>query len=266
MADQHIGANGITLRCRIEGPTSGQVILFSNSLCTDLSMWDDQAALFSKRYRIVRYDARGHGESGATAPPYTLSMLTEDVRSLLDALGIEQVHFVGLSLGGMVGQLFAARYPNRLLSLALCDTSARMKREIWEERLALARREGLEATIEASLQRWFTKPFREHNPAVIDRMRQTIRRTSLDGYLGCSTAIMNMDNIEQLPRIVTRTLVLVGRQDPATPVGDAEILHAQIAGSRLVIIDDAAHLPNIEQTQAFNANLEHFLEYEGAHA
>jgi 3-oxoadipate enol-lactonase len=266
MADQQIRANGITLRCRVEGPMSGQVIVFSNSLCTDLSMWDDQVALFSNRYRVIRYDARGHGESGSTPPPYTLSMLTEDVRSLLDALGIEQVHFVGLSLGGMVGQLFAVRYPNRLLSLALCDTSARMKREIWEERLALARREGLEATVEASLQRWFTKPYRDRNPAIIDRIRQMIRRTSLDGYLGCSTAIMNMDNIEQLPRIVARTLVLVGRQDPATPVSDAEILHAQIGGSRLAIIDDAAHLPNIEQTQAFNAKLEEFLQHDGVRA
>jgi 3-oxoadipate enol-lactonase len=259
MKDQRVRANGITLRCRIDGPSSAPTILLSNSLATDLSMWDGQAAHLAQQYRVIRYDTRGHGESEASKPPYTLSMLAEDVRSLLDALGVGQVHYVGLSLGGMTGQVFAARYPHRLHSLALCDTSAKVSRSIWEERIRLALREGIECVVEPSVGRWFTKSFREREPAVIEAFRRKIRGTSIDGYLGCANAIMEMDNNDLLGRIATPTLVVVGRDDPATPVGDSEILKAGIAGSRLLVIDDAAHLPNIEREDEFNEVIGEFL-------
>lgn len=264
MKDLQMRANGATFRCRVEGPSSGQVLLFSNSLATDLSMWDEQAAYFSRKYQVVRYDARGHGESHSTPPPYSLSTLVEDVRSLLDGLGIGAVHFVGLSLGGMVGQLFAARYPQRLLSAALCDTAARMKREVWEGRIAEVRSYGIDPQVELSLERWFTKPFRDGNPQVIDRFRKMIRSTSRDGYVGSATAIMEMDSINQLSRIATPTLVVVGRHDPSTPLSDAKLINQKIAGSQLAVIEDAAHLPNVEQSAGFNEVLDNFLRQQSA--
>jgi 3-oxoadipate enol-lactonase len=264
MKDLQVRANGAMFRCRVEGPSSAQVVLFSNSLATDLSMWDEQAAYFSRQYQVVRYDARGHGESQSTPPPYSLSTLVEDVRSLLDGLGVGSVHFVGLSLGGMVGQLFAARYPQRLLSVALCDTAARMKRDVWEGRIDAVRKEGIVPQAEPSLERWFTKRFRDKNPQVVDRFRKMIQRTSRDGYVGSATAIMEMDCLNQLSRIATPTLVVVGRHDPSTPVSDAELISQKVAGSQLAVIEDAAHLPNIEQSVNFNEILDDFLKQQSA--
>ena len=260
MRDELVRANGTTLRVRVEGLPSAQVLLFSNSLATDLSMWDHQAAYFSQWYRVVRYDTRGHGKSEAAAAPYSLSTLVEDVRSLLDALGIETVHYCGLSLGGMIGQLFAARYPQRLLSLALCDSAAKLRREVWEERIAIAHKEGIGPLVEPSLGRWFTQSFRDKNPKLIDDIRQMIHRTSVNGYIGSATAIMEMDNFSQLPRIVTPTLIVVGSKDPATPPSDSELMRQKIVGSKMVIIEDAAHLPNIEQIDEFNNILSEFLK------
>ena len=259
MTDKQIRANGITLRCRVEGPPSAPAIIFSNSLATDLAMWDGQAGRLSHSYQVIRYDARGHGESEASSPPYALSTLVEDVRGLLDALGIEKAHFVGLSLGGMVGQMFAARYPQRLLSLSLCDTSAIMNRAVWDERIELAQRQGIAPVVEPSLERWFTKQFRDSNASVIEGFRQMIARTSLDGYLGSGSALRDMNNIELLSQISTPTLIVVGRHDPSTPPSAAELLHSKIANSSLVIIEEAAHLPNIEQAKQFNEILEEFL-------
>ena len=182
--DELIRANGTTLHVRVEGPASGPVLLFSNSLATDISMWDDQVSYFSQWYRVVRYDTRGHGKSEPAAAPYNLSTLAEDVRSLLDALGIAAVNYCGLSLGGMIGQLFAARYPQRLLSLSLCDSAAKLRREVWEERIAVAHKEGIGPLVEPSLGRWFTQPFRDRNPELIDGIRKMIHSTSVNGYIG----------------------------------------------------------------------------------
>lgn len=259
MGVEQIRANGISMGYRVDGLSSAPILLLSNGLATDMSMWDDQVAHFSSRYRIVRYDTRGHGDTPATAPPYTLSVLVEDLRSLLDALGANKVHFVGMSLGGMIGQLFAVRYPGRLLSLSLCDTAARMKRETWEGRIKQATVEGVAPLVEPSLVRWFTEPFRVTNPDLMDRVRRMINRTSTDGYVGCAGVVMAMDHVDHLARISTPTLVVVGRHDVSTPLSEAELMHANIAGSTLSVIEDASHLPNIEQAVEFNKILEAFL-------
>jgi len=264
MRDLHMRANGTTLRCRVEGPPSAQAVLFSNSLATNLGMWDKQAEHFAGQYQVIRYDARGHGQSLATAPPYTLSTLVEDVRSLLDGLGIGTVHFVGLSLGGMVGQLLAARYPQRLLSLTLCDTAAQTKQDIWEGRIEAVRKDGVDPQVEPSLERWFTPPFRDANPSIVERFRKMIRDTTRDGYVGGASAIMEMDNLSQLSRIATPTQIIVGRDDHSTSVSDAELLNARIAGSQLAVIEDAAHLSNVERPNEFNAVLKGFLLQQGA--
>ncbi len=259
MSIERIRANGIQMRYLVEGAPSGQIMLFCNGLATNMSMWDPQIAHFSGRYRIVRYDLRGHGESDSTQPPYTLSLLVEDLRSFLDALGFEQVHLVSESLGGMIAQAFAVRYPRRLMSLTLCDTSARIKRELWEGRIQQVLQEGIEPMVEPSLERWFTKPYRDANPDVTDGVRAMIRTTTSDGYVGGAGVVREMNHVEQLSRISTPTLIVVGRQDVSTPVAEAQLMHSHIVGSRLSIIEDAAHLPNIEKAQEFNRILEDFL-------
>lgn len=259
MRFQSVRANGIQMRCVVEGPPSAQALLLCNGLATDLELWEPQVSEFSKAYRVIRYDTRGHGGTSTSPPPYSLSLLVEDLRSLLDALGVDQVHFAGMSLGGMIGQAFAVRYPHRLRSLVLCDTSARTRREIWEGRIQQVELEGVEPMIEPSIARWFTKPFRDANPALMDEIRQMIRRVSKDGYLGGARVVMEMDHVAQLAKISTPTLVIVGREDGSTPVADAQLMHEHITGSTLCVIDNAAHLPNLERPAEFNRVLNQFL-------
>ena len=259
MKAEQVRANGILMQCRVEGPPSAQALLLCNGLATDMAMWDRQVSEFSKNYRVITFDTRGHGETSATPPPYTLSMLVEDTRSLLDALGIEQVHYVGMSLGGMVGQAFAIRYPQRLLSLSLCDTAAKTNREVWEARIKQVEVAGIAPMIEPSIVRWFTKPFRDANPALMDNIREMIKRVSHAGYLGGAGVVMEMNHVDKLDKISTPTLIIVGRQDSSTPVAASEEMHQHIAGAQLHIIEAAAHLPNIEQPEEFNRLLKQFL-------
>lgn len=259
MKTERMRANGILMRCVVEGPPSAPALLLCNGLATDLEMWEPQLNEFTNTYRVIRYDMRGHGETSATPPPYSLSLLVEDLRSMLDALGVDQIHFVGMSLGGMVGQAFAVRYPDRLLSLALCGTAARMRREIWEGRIKQVEVEGVEPMVEPSITRWFTKPSRDANQSLMDELRQMIRRVTKDGYLGGATVVMEMNHVAQLAEISTPTLIIVGREDVSTPVAEAQLIHDHITDSTLCVIDDAAHLPNIEKPAEFNRVLTQFL-------
>jgi 3-oxoadipate enol-lactonase len=234
--------------------------VLSNSLSSNLSMWDDQIAALTARYRVLRYDQRGHGQSAVTPGPYTFDMLADDVRGLLEALGVGSVHFVGLSMGGMTGMKLAVRHPEILQSLVLCDTSAHMPpAELWDERIALARDGGMAATSEATLGRWFTAPFHAARPDAIARVRQMIETTPVEGYSGCCMAIREMDQTAALPRISVPTRVIVGAEDPSTPVSASQLIHDRIPGSELIIIDDAAHLSNIEKASEFNVAVLDFL-------
>ncbi len=245
---------------RFDGPADAPVVVLSNSLSSNLSMWDDQFAALTARYRVLRYDQRGHGQSTVTPGPYTFDMLADDVRGLLEALGIGAVHFVGLSMGGMTGMNLAVRHPEILESLVLCDTSAHMPPpELWDERIALARDGGMSATSEATLGRWFTAPFHAARPDAIARVRQMIETTPVEGYAGCCMAIREMDQIAALPRISMPTRVIVGADDPSTPVSASQLINDKIPGSDLVIIENAAHLSNIEKASEFNAAMLEFL-------
>jgi len=256
-----ISANGIAINYRLEGPDDGPVVMLSNSLMSNFSMWDAQVPALARRYRVLRYDTRGHGATEASPPPYSIDLLVDDARALLDALNIGSVHFVGLSLGGMIGQLFAVRHPTLLKSLVLCDTSSHMPPEaLWDDRIRTAENNGLDAMAPATIERWFTEPFRERNAAEIERIGRMIRKTDLAGYVGCCRAIQAMNQTAILSAITTPTLIVVGADDPATPVASSETIHRAIAGSELVILDDAAHLANIEQPEAFNRAVIAFLD------
>lgn len=256
-----VEANGTTLHYRFDGPETGGVVLFSNSLATDFTMWDDQVpALHEAGYRILRYDTRGHGRSAVPSGPYSIDMLARDVLSLMDTLGLAKVHFCGLSLGGMTGQMLGATYGERFRSLILCDTSAHMPPpEQWNERIALIQKSGTEPVVDTAIDRWFTKGGQERLKDAVEKCRQMIRNTPPNGYCGCCAAIRDLDLREAIRAISIPTLVVVGEQDPATTVEAAQFIHQSIATSTLKVIPDAAHLVNMEQADRFNTALLEFL-------
>ena len=256
-----VAVNGVRIAYRFDGPPGGRVVLMSNSLMSSFDMWDWTVPALADRYRVLRYDTRGHGRSSTPPGPWSIAALADDAAGLLDALGIEAAHFVGLSMGGMVGQQLGARFPAKVLSLSLCDTASEMPpREMWEERLAIARSQGIPGLAEGTLKRWFTEPFIRRAPGDIEKVRAMILGTGVEGYMACASAIRDMAQTTMLLAITAPTLVLTGRQDPATTVAHATVLHRVIAGSRLVILEDAAHLSNIEQPEAFNAALRAFID------
>jgi 3-oxoadipate enol-lactonase len=262
----HITVNGISVNYTLEGPASGPVITMSNSLASNLSMWDPQIPVLTSRYRVLRYDTRGHGSTEAPAGPYSLDELTEDVRALLQALGISRTHFIGLSMGGMIGQIMAFKYPQMLQSVALCDTMSRVPTEakpMWDERIHTAETRGMEPLVEPTLARWFTEPFRQQGSPVLDQVRMMIRTTPPRGYAGCCHAIAALNLTEHLNAITLPTLIIVGEDDPGTPVAASRVIHEQIKGSELVILKAAAHLSNLEQPGAFNQALTAFLQKIG---
>jgi 3-oxoadipate enol-lactonase len=257
-----VNANGIEIHCVVEG--NGPWLTLSNSLTCDLSMWDAQATLLSPHFKVLRYDTRGHGATSATTGAYTFDQLADDAKGLLDALGIERTHWVGLSLGGMIGQVCALKYPGLFQSIALCDTASRYPPEaalVWAERRRIAQEKGMDALVDGTLARWFTQPYRTSHPEVMARFAQMIRSTSVAGYVGCGHAIPDIDVTDRLKEIECPALVIVGEQDMGTPVAMARDIHDALPDSRLVVIPSAGHLPNIEQPQAFNDALLGFLEH-----
>jgi len=254
-----IRVNNLDISYRFDGPVDGPVVMLSNSLMSNYTMWDPQMETLTARYRVLRYDQRGHGSTEVTPGPYNIDQLTDDASALIEALGIEAVHFVGLSMGGFTAQLLAYKYPEKVLSLALCDTACVMPpKSLWDERITIARSEGIEALSSGTLERWFTPPFHETRTKDLETVRTMILGTEVEGYVGCAEAIRNMNICDNLPAISAPTLIVAGEDDPACPVSSAKALYEGISGSRLLIIPKAAHLPNIEQTATFNDALLNF--------
>ncbi len=257
-----IEANGIKINCELAGKEGAAVVMLSHSLGSSMGMWKPQMKTLEPRFQVLRYDTRGHGGSDAPPGAYTLEMLAEDAIGLLDALSIEKVHFVGLSMGGMIGQCLALNYPERLQSLTLCDTSPLLPEEaqpIWQERIHIAQEKGMQALVHATLERWFTPSYLQQNPPEVESTRLQFLATPVTGYIGCSEAIRGLNYLGRLSEIKMRTMIMVGEMDPGTPVAAAEAMHDRISGSKLIVIPSAAHLSNIEQAEAFNRALMGFL-------
>ena len=257
-------ANGININyhldARNDGDADAPVVMLSNSLLSSYPMWDDQIDALTEHFQVLRYDTRGHGGTDAPAEPYSIEMFADDAVGLLDHLGIDKVHFVGLSMGGFIAQMMAVKYSQRVLSLSLCDTACIMPpASLWNERIETAQAEGVEALIDGTLGRWFTEPFRRSDTEAVDKIRDMIRATGAQGYVNCAKAIRDMSQCHILADIKAPTIVIVGEDDPACPVSAAETLHNGIAGSDLVVLKNAAHLPNIEKKDEFNAALLGFL-------
>ena len=253
-----IEANGIRMNYELSGIKQAPVVVLSHSLACSMVMWHPQLEMLESRFQILRFDTRGHGDSEAPPGSYTLEQLVDDAIGLLDELDVERVHWVGLSMGGMIGQGLALSHPGRFESLVLADTAAIIPDEaqpVWQERIDAVRNQGMQAVAESTLERWFTPTYLKQNLPEVDQIRQQILSTPLTGYIGCSEAIRRLNYLEQLTTIQIPTLIMVGADDPGTPVAASEAMHANIKGSNLVVIPDAAHLSNIEQAKIFNSNL-----------
>ena len=261
----HITANGITINYELDGPEDAPVLVFSNSLATSLAMWKDQVERLSDRYRILRYDNRGHGATPVPdmQGPYSIRMLGEDVLGLLDALDIDKVSFCGLSKGGMVGQWLGINAPDRLNKLVLSNTASYFPNKgMWRERISMATVDGIPAIAEASISRWFTPGYlaRSDTEATISFVRDFILETTRQGYLASSIAIRDMDFRSELGKIHVPTMVIIGEKDPATIPEYGELIAAGIPGCKTFVVPDAAHLSNIEQPDVFTKALVDFLE------
>ncbi|QEX17753.1 3-oxoadipate enol-lactonase [Hypericibacter terrae] len=259
--------NGADLAYRMDGPAGRPILLFSNSLASDMSIWDDQVAALKSDYRIVRYDTRGHGRSPVVDGPLTIDDLASDAIALIEQLALGPVHFVGISLGGMLGQAVAARRPDLLRSLTLSNTSSETdKPELWEPRIQTALTTGMAPLVEPTLERWFTAPFRASQPQRVETVRRMIAATPPKGYAACARAIQGLRQTAILARIVTPTLVIAGREDASTPVAVAERIAHAIKGAKLVVVEQAAHITPIEQADKFNQHLRHFLAAAAKHS
>ena len=257
-----IQANGIQINYELSGRNDAPVVMLSHSLASSLVMWNPQLDSLESKFKVLRFDTRGHGDSDAPEGKYTLEQLAADAVALLDALKIDAVHFVGLSMGGMIGQNLALDNGNRLKSLTLCDTAAVMPDEaqpIWQQRIAAAREKGLQDQVDETLERWFTPAYLSQNSPGVELIRRQILATPVAGYIGCSEAIRNLDNLKRLSEIKLPTLIMVGEEDPGTPVAASEAMQERIDGSELVVLPAARHLSNIEQSGAFNEALMDFL-------
>lgn len=261
MSGRWVRTNGIDTYCVVKG--AGPWLVLSHSLACDHTMWAGQIDQLTRSFKVLNYDTRGHGRSSVTPAPYSLDLLAADLAALFDALNIETAHFVGLSMGGMIGQMFALKHQERLSSLVLCDTTSFYSpavRPVWMERIAEARSHGMQVLATPTLERWFTPEFLRSCPDVMQRFGAGISTTPLEGYVGCSEALLEINVTDRLGGIRVPSLVIVGARDIGTPVAMARTIQENLRGSRLIIIDDAAHFPNVEQTEAFNRALLAFLK------
>lgn len=257
-----LNVNETTVHYQWDGAQIGPVVMLAHSLSANRNLWQPQLPiLIAAGYRVLSYDIRGHGQSAAPEHPYTIEMLAADAIGLMDAVGLEKVHFCGISLGGMVGQQLGAAHGERVDSLILSSTAAHMPPpEMWEERIRTVRAEGMAAVADATIDRWFTQTGRKNMPAEVESVRTMITATPVAGFVGCCAAIRDLDLREAIRSITVPTQIIVGRHDQGTPVAAAEFIHERIRMSRLAVVADAAHLVNVERASVFNKTLVSFLE------
>ena len=247
---------------KVDGPDDAPVLVLSNSIGSTSAMWDPQMPALSERFRVVRYETRGHDGAPVPDGPYALDDLGGDVVALLDRLGVERAHFAGLSLGGMTGMWLGVNAPERIDRLALLCTSAMLARDVdWRARAKTVREEGTATIAEATVERWFTHAFIEARPDDAERWRATIAATPAEGYAGCCEAIAGMDLEDDIAAVRAPTLVIAGRQDPATPPPHGELIAQRIPGARFELVD-GAHLSNYERSDEVTGLLLSHLEAE----
>ena len=255
-----VQADGCPINYEVEGPQTAPVLFLSNSIATNLHMWDDQVPLLSKQLRLVRYDRRGHGKSGAPKGAYSMERFGRDVLAIADSMGVKKFNWCGLSLGGMVGQWLGANAPDRLDKLIVSNTHFYYADKApWNDRIKLVGEKGMAPLADPMMERWFTPEFRARTPEKVARVRAMLLATPADGFIGSCHAARDMDFRESNKRIGAPTLVMVGAKDGATIPAWGEAIVAQIKGAKLAIIPDAAHISNVEQPKIYADNVLKFL-------
>jgi 3-oxoadipate enol-lactonase len=239
------------------GAESGPIVCFTHSLASDSGMWAEQMpALLAAGFRVLRLDMRGHGGSDVIAGDYSMEQLAGDVAAALEALGVRQVHYIGLSIGGMIGQAFALGHAARIKSLMLCDTMPQTPagaKELWAPRIdAVRKANSLVPLAEPTMERWFTNAFKPRNAQRWQQIRDTVAATPPQGFLGCAAAILNFDFTARLSSIRLPALVVCGADDPGTPPAGNRRIAESIPGARYEEIAAARHFPNVEQADTFN--------------
>jgi 3-oxoadipate enol-lactonase len=259
--------NGITMHFVITGPDSAPPVVLHHPLATDLSFWDELTGVLAPRYRVVRFDARGHGESDAPQGTYGFETLTADVIGLMNHLGIGRAAFVGLSMGGMIGQHLGFLHADRFKCLILVSTSSRIPHEarsLWTDRVVVAREKGMVSQIEPAMARWLAPATVKRNPALVARLARMIETTPLEGYAGWCATIGTLDITDKIGAISLPTLIIAGAEDPGTPPAAAEAIHKEIKGSSFVVMPGVAHQLALEDPAAFHAHVLPFLDKHGA--
>lgn len=257
-----IESNGATFNVRIDGD-KGSWVLLSHGLATHMSMWDELTDALKDRYRVVRYDARGHGGTPATEGNYTLDQLTADAAGVLDALGIEKAHFAGLSMGGMIAQGLMLDYPDRVISAVIADsrhTTTPEFTQAWLRRAEAVRKGGIEAVVASTVKRWSSAGLAQRDPGVVARMEKMIRKTSAEGYRGCAAALARLNYGSRLGEIDTPALVICGDEDHGAPPENSRQMQTMIKGSSLLVVEQAGHISNIEKPGIFNSGVLSFFE------
>jgi 3-oxoadipate enol-lactonase len=250
--------NGTELYYEISGKRDTSWLVFSHSLACNTRMWDPTIAAFKDKYCILNYDMRGHGQSAAPGGPYTLDMLADDVLALMKELKIERCKFVGLSIGGMIGQTLALRQTKHFEKMVLADTGHMQPPEAikqWEERIKIAQTQGMKALVPSTMERWFTPAFRESAPA--KKIADVIAATPVNGYVGCGQAIMKLNTTARLKEIRIPVLAITGEADPSA--GATKYIGENVPGAKFVSLSQAAHIANVEQPEKFNQALRDFL-------
>ena len=249
----------LNFNVEVEGPFKAPFLMLSNSLGTNYHMWDPQMPEFTRQFRVIRYDSRGHGRSHADDGPYSMASLGRDALAIMDALGVARTHWVGLSKGGMVGQWLLVNAPGRLDRAVLANTGAFMgPPDLWNSRIRAVHANGMGALAGQTIDRWFTKEFQRSNPEAIAKITAMLIATPAQGYAACCAAIRDMDQREAIRSVQKPVLVIVGRHDPATPPAMGKLIAASIEGAKLVALE-AAHLSNIEDAENFTKSVVDFL-------
>ena len=250
---------GEPFNIRFDGPADAPVLMLSNSLGTNLGMWDPQIPEWAKRFRVLRYDSRGHGLSVATDRAFSIATLGRDALAILDHFGIEKAHWCGVSKGGMVGQWLATHARQRMGRLVLANTAARMgPPDLWNGRIRTVRSQGMSVIVPGTLERWFSPSFRQSDAATVAKVSEMLTTTPAIGYATCCAAIRDMDQREAIRSVTNPVLVIIGTVDPATPPAAGHLIAQAIPGARTVELD-AAHLSNLEQPDAFTTAVQDFL-------
>jgi 3-oxoadipate enol-lactonase len=253
-------ANGITINYQVDGPEGARWLVFSNSLATSIAMWDEQAAALKDKFRVLRYDQRGHGGTDAPAGRYTYATLLDDAIQLMDALSIKKAHFAGLSMGGATAMGLAQKYPDRVDHVIVCDSpcqSTPQSAQGWEERIAVAQSKGIEALVEPTIGRWFPPETVTKNPPFLDKIRAMIRTTPVNGFIGCAAALADHDYATAVATVKHPVLFMTGEKDAAT--APMRKLHEKLTGSRFVELKGAGHISNMERPQEASAAIRDFI-------